>query len=116
MGQLVNAPECKERPQLKLHRLIRVNDSIPDKQLLLIVNKDSLLLHDHVPHPVCHPRNILYVKVFHILVSLGTVVVTVVLADPGVETLTVANDGSVNGGEEYMPVTSESINGAYKPP
>jgi hypothetical protein len=97
MRKLVNAPECKERPQLKLHRFIGVNNGIPDKQLLLIVNKDTLLLHDNVPYPVCHARNILDIKIFHILVPLRTVVVAVVLTDPGVETLTVAYDGGVNG-------------------
>ncbi len=91
MGQLMNAPEGQERPQLENYRLIRVNDGVPYQQLLLVMDQDALLLHDYIAHPVGHPGNILNIKVLHIFVSLRAVVVTVILMDTCVEALTVTD-------------------------
>lgn len=94
-GQLVNAPEGQEWPQLELYRLIRVNDGIPYKQLLLVMNQDALLLHDYIAHPESHPGNVLNIKVLHIFVPLRAVVVALILVDTCVETLTVTDYSGV---------------------
>ena len=43
-GQLVNAPEGKERPYLKLHWLRSLEDRVSDQKLLLIMDQEPFHL------------------------------------------------------------------------
>jgi hypothetical protein len=107
-------PECKKWPQLNPDRLISVNDGEPDQQLLFIMNEETLLLHENIPHPVGHAGDILYVKVFNILVAFGTVIIPLILADARIEALAVADHGGIKTRQKNMPLATESINGTDK--
>src|SRR5665647_3144871 len=75
------------------------------------MNQQTLLPHGYIAHSVCHPRNILNIKILNIFMTFGTVIITMVLADTGVETLSVAYNCCVKRRQKNMPVTPECING-----
>ncbi len=55
MRQLVDVPECPERPELKLTGSSASRNGEPDHKLLFIMDQDSLLLEKDVAHPYFIP-------------------------------------------------------------
>jgi uncharacterized membrane protein YccF (DUF307 family) len=78
------------------------------------MNKKTFLLHEYITHAIDHPRNILDIKILYIFVTLGAVIITMILANTGIEALPVAYHCSVKARKKYMPFTTEFINRTNK--
>jgi hypothetical protein len=107
----MHAAEGKEWFQLELNGFIRLKDGEPDHHLFLVMNQQTLLPQNDIAHPVGHPRNILNIKILNIFMTLGTVIIAMVFADPGVETLAVADNRCIKRRQENIPVSSECVDG-----
>jgi hypothetical protein len=114
MRQLMDAPESQEWFQLKLDRLIRIHNGVSDHQLFLVMNQQTLLLEKDIAYPVGRPGNVLYIKIFNVLMTFRTVIITVIFADTRVETLPVTDYRSVKTRQQNMPPAPQRIDRTYK--
>jgi hypothetical protein len=78
VSELTHTAESQEWTKTELRRRLSLQKSVTDKDTILIVNKELLLLQDYATHAIDGSRDMFTVKLTDVLVSVGTEIVSLV--------------------------------------